>query len=41
MKNRNNISDIKELYRILVSVLKHYDSSLKTLIIVVRSIKKL
>jgi hypothetical protein len=41
IKNRNSINDIKKSYKIPVSVLKCYNSPLKTLIVVVRSIRKL
>jgi hypothetical protein len=41
IKNRNSISDIRDSYGILVSVLKRCDSSLKILMMIVRSIRKL
>jgi hypothetical protein len=41
IKNKNSINNIKDLYRILVFILKRYNSLLKTLIIIIRPIKKL
>ena len=41
IKNKKRISKIKESYKILIFILKCDDSSLRTLIVVICSVKKL
>ena len=41
IKNKKRINKMKESYKMLVFMLKHNDLSLRTLIIVIHSVKKL